>query len=193
MSRWTPPARAAGAASTVQRPRRRSSPAVPGARRAARRDVVAAPARARGPSQRRRAPDLDAPDVTEARAVPPALPSPARAEPHDETSWLPLPEIEDLPDITDLLSPDTNLDVPTARELRPRSRRRRAPSRTTRRRGCRCPRSRTSPTSPSWSTPTGRPTPHPPGVGTDADRPASGPAACSRWRSPPSSSPAAPT
>jgi resuscitation-promoting factor RpfB len=31
-----------------------------------------------------------------------ARPSPARAEPHDETSWLPLPELEDLPPIEDL-------------------------------------------------------------------------------------------
>ena len=31
-----------------------------------------------------------------------ARPSPARAEPHDETSWLPLPEVEDLPPIEEL-------------------------------------------------------------------------------------------
>jgi uncharacterized protein YabE (DUF348 family) len=60
-------------------------------------------------------------DGAETRPVPPAQPSPARAEPHDETAWLPLPEIEDLPDITELLSPDTNLDVPVARELLPAS------------------------------------------------------------------------
>jgi len=31
-----------------------------------------------------------------------ARPSPARAEPHDETAWLPLPGLEGLPPIEDL-------------------------------------------------------------------------------------------
>ncbi len=33
-------------------------------------------------------------------------PSPARAEPHDETTWLPLPDVDALPTIDDLLAPD---------------------------------------------------------------------------------------
>ncbi len=37
-----------------------------------------------------------------------ARPSPARAEPHDETAWLPLPEIEDLPSIEDLRTEGTD-------------------------------------------------------------------------------------
>jgi uncharacterized protein YabE (DUF348 family) len=58
------------------------------------------------------------PDAAPQRDVPVAQPSPARAEPHDETSWLPLPEIEDLPPIEELLSVDAALEVPmTAREL----------------------------------------------------------------------------
>ena len=127
----------------------------------------------------------------------------ARAEPHDETSWLPLPELENLPPIEDAAhrdrrrrrdprhprraalagsrraarrdvvaaaardrGPAADRGPPHPRRPRPSCRRpgtsprrrrpRRAPSRTTRRRGCRCPRSRTCPRSPSSSTRTPR-------------------------------------
>jgi predicted TIM-barrel fold metal-dependent hydrolase len=36
----------------------------------------------------------------------PERPWPARAEPHDATAWLPLPEVEALPDIGELPQPD---------------------------------------------------------------------------------------
>ncbi|HSO95321.1 MAG TPA: transglycosylase family protein [Acidimicrobiia bacterium] len=45
-------------------------------------------------------------------------PSPARAEPHDETSWLPLPEPEGLPSVEELLTPDV-ADTTEARAVPP--------------------------------------------------------------------------
>jgi uncharacterized protein YabE (DUF348 family) len=47
----------------------------------------------------------------------PALPGPGRAEPHDATAWLPLPESEDLPSIHELLNPDEQVEVPAARDI----------------------------------------------------------------------------
>ncbi len=46
-----------------------------------------------------------------------AQPSPARAEPHDETTWLPLPEVEELPPIHELLEPSSDTEVPAARDI----------------------------------------------------------------------------
>ena len=54
--------------------------------------------------------------ATTARDVPIAARGPGRAAPHDETAWLPLPEVEDLPSIQDLLepAPGTDADDPAA-------------------------------------------------------------------------------
>ncbi|MEX2253982.1 MAG: transglycosylase family protein [Acidimicrobiia bacterium] len=54
--------------------------------------------------------------ATELRDVPIGARGPGRAEPHDETAWLPLPEVEDLPAIQDLLDPtsDPSAPAPTA-------------------------------------------------------------------------------
>ncbi len=43
-------------------------------------------------------------------------PSPARAEPHDETSWLPLPEPEGLPSVEEILTPDAT-DTAVGRDI----------------------------------------------------------------------------
>jgi uncharacterized protein YabE (DUF348 family) len=54
------------------------------------------------------------PDVSNAeppRDLPPSMPSPARAEPHDATAWLPLPNIEGLPPIEELLVPAPPVEV----------------------------------------------------------------------------------
>jgi len=54
------------------------------------------------------------PDPTTAeppRDLPPSVLSPARAEPHDATSWLPLPNIEGLPPIEELLVPAPPVEV----------------------------------------------------------------------------------
>lgn len=60
-----------------------------------------------------------------------AVPSPARAEPHDATAWLPLPESEDLPEIHELL--DDGGATPDARSTKPakakRTKHHRRPSR----------------------------------------------------------------
>src|SRR2546430_6124424 len=57
-------------------------------------------------------PDVQAAVVAEAEALvadalppagAPAAPSPARAEPHDAAAWFPLPSIDELPAVTDLL------------------------------------------------------------------------------------------
>ncbi len=44
-------------------------------------------------------------------------PSPARAEPHDATAWLPLPEVEDLPSVEYLLTPDPEIEPTAARDV----------------------------------------------------------------------------
>ena len=59
--------------------------------------------------------DHSAPEAS-APAVAPA-PGPGRAEPHDATAWLPLPESEDLPSIHELLNPDAQLEAPAARDI----------------------------------------------------------------------------
>ncbi len=50
--------------------------------------------------------------------IPPAgLPGPGRAEPHDGTAWLPLPDLSDLPSIDELLSPGDRVPAPAARDI----------------------------------------------------------------------------
>ena len=44
-------------------------------------------------------------------------PSPARAEPHDATAWLPLPEIGELPPLDDLLALGPDVEPPVARDV----------------------------------------------------------------------------
>jgi uncharacterized protein YabE (DUF348 family) len=44
-------------------------------------------------------------------------PSPARAEPHDATAWLPLPAVDGLPPVGDLLAPTTPDDTLPARDV----------------------------------------------------------------------------
>lgn len=46
------------------------------------------------------------------------IPGPGRAEPHDSTAWLPLPDSDGLPSIDELLNPDQDQDgVPVARDI----------------------------------------------------------------------------
>ena len=45
------------------------------------------------------------------RDLPPSAPSPARAQPHDATAWLPLPNIDGLPPIEELLIPAPPVEV----------------------------------------------------------------------------------
>jgi len=53
-------------------------------------------------------------------------PSPARAEPHDATAWLPLPELSDLPTIEELIGPERAASIahavtePRKSQVRPR-------------------------------------------------------------------------
>ncbi len=54
----------------------------------------------------------------------PVEPSPARAEPADASAWLPLPAVEDLPDITELVDPDRGAGA-SPPPTEPRRRRRR--------------------------------------------------------------------
>jgi uncharacterized protein YabE (DUF348 family) len=49
--------------------------------------------------------------------VPIGLPSPARAEPHDATAWLPLPDFAELPPLEQLLLPDPTVEPTPARDL----------------------------------------------------------------------------
>ncbi len=68
------------------------------------------------------APDAAPPDGTPPPPpqdlAPPATPaSPARAEPHDATAWLPLPDFEELPSIHELLTPDPGVEAPPPRDI----------------------------------------------------------------------------
>jgi uncharacterized protein YabE (DUF348 family) len=79
-------------------------------------------------------PEVQAAVVAEAEAVvadalaaaeASSAPSPARAEPHDPTSWLPLPSLEELPPVTELLDEGTTPPGGSRRlstRLRPRPR-----------------------------------------------------------------------
>lgn len=68
-------------------------------------------------------PDATTADATTADATtaapeapqPPA--SPARAEPHDATAWLPLPDFDELPSIEELLTPDPDVAPSPPRDL----------------------------------------------------------------------------